>query len=123
MKFAELIFLKKFMESSREEISDFYISDFSADKNEIILGDSITLNTSVKAPEGSNLTYKYIIQFKNVWSTIRPANTVSTFIWTPIEVGIYAIRVIVSDGINELRQDITVTVIENQKTNSQDSTE
>ena len=110
MKPSELIFFKKFTESSREEISDFYISDFSADKNEIILGDSITLNTSVKAPEGSNLTYKYIIQFKNVWSTIRSAKKECTFVWKPTEAGTYTVRVIVSDGINEIRQDITITV-------------
>ena len=83
------------------------ISSFTASNTSIALGTSITLETTAT---GSELKYKYMVQLDGIWTTIRMPNEKSSYEWTPETTGVYIVRVVVTDGTNEVRKDISITV-------------
>ncbi len=83
------------------------ISSFKASKTSAALGESITLSTTAT---GSNLKYKYLAKIDGTWTTIRSASTTSTYTWKPTKTGTYTVRVVVKNGTNETRKDITVKI-------------
>ena len=89
------------------ESNNLSIQSFTASKSDAKLGESITLKTTAT---GANLKYKYIAELNGTWTTIRANNTTSSYTWKPTEKGTYTVRVIVSDGINEVKKDIKVNV-------------
>ena len=84
------------------------ITSFTVGNSILTLGSSTTLKTTAT---GSNLKYKYMVQRNGgSWTTIKSSDTTSSYTWKPTQKGTYIVRVVVTDGKTEVREDMAVIV-------------
>lgn len=90
------------------------IIGFTSSKTSMVIGDSTTLAMSTN---GSNRTYKFAYKKEgsSSWTVIKDYDTQSSTVWKPTSVGTYTVRAFVTDSIDTVRKDITVTVSKNSQ--------
>ncbi len=79
--------------------SDALTNNSSLSSTTITKGSSVTINGNAIGGTGS---YKYIMLVRkkgeNLWTTIRPSSTETSYTWTPSEIGTYNVWIKVTDA-------------------------
>ncbi len=85
------------------------ITDFTADKTGVMVGEEVRFDVTATDPEGEPLSYQWIVS-SGLISATHDTGTDSFFIHTFTEAGTYTVQAEVSDGVNTVLSVDSITI-------------